>query len=105
MSAASCVNERNQRLRRLIAADVEFVIVGGFGAVVHGSILATRNLDVCAVLTPANIDASSVVVEVFGHRVRVIGLEDLTNAKEFLGRDKDILAAKERRAILEKSRG
>jgi hypothetical protein len=38
----------------------------------------------------------------FGHRVRVIGLEDLIAAKEALGRDKDLLAAKELRAILER---
>ncbi|MBC8024720.1 MAG: hypothetical protein H7Y89_01900 [Steroidobacteraceae bacterium] len=50
------MNELNQLLQRLIDADVEFVMVGGFGAVVHGSSLVTRDLDVCALLTPGNIE-------------------------------------------------
>ena len=48
------------------------------------------------------VASRAVEVEMFGHRVRVIGLEDLIAAKEALGRDKDLLAAKELRAILER---
>lgn len=40
-----------QLLERLADADIEFVIVGGFAAVLHGSTLVTRDLDVCTVLT------------------------------------------------------
>ncbi len=158
------MSELNRLLQRLIEADVEFVIVGGFGGVLHGSSLVTRDLDVCALLTPANVEklrgafrnfnpkhrltpdrlsflenpepgvalknlylqtdlgpldlmssitgvgdharvaASAIEVELFGHRVRVISIEDLIAAKEALGRDKDLLAAKELRAILERSR-
>jgi hypothetical protein len=43
-----------------------------------------------------------VEVELFGNRVRVISIEDLITAKEALGREKDLLAAKELRAILER---
>lgn len=157
------MTELNRLLQQLFKADVEFVIVGGFGAMLHGSSLVTRDLDVCAVLTADNLEklratfrnlhpthrltpqrtsfldnpepgtalnnlylqtdlgpldlmssitgvgdyarvaAGSVEVELFGHRVRVIGLEDLILAKQALGREKDLLAVKELRAILEKS--
>jgi len=159
------VSELNNLLQHLIDADVEFVIVGGFGGVLHGSSLVTRDLDVCAVLTPSNVEklrstfrnihpvhrhnpqrlsflenpgpgvelqdlylqtdlgpldlmseitgvgdfqrvaSRAIEVPLFGHRVRVIGLEDLIAAKEALGREKDLLAAKELRAILERDRG
>lgn len=158
------MNEINRLLQRLIAADVDFVIVGGFGGILHGSSLVTRDLDVCALLTPSNVaklrasfhdlhpvhrhnpkrisflenpepgaavknlylntdlgpldlmseitgvgdylrvSARSIWVELFGHQVRVIGIEDLIAAKEALGREKDLLAVKELRAILDRSR-
>lgn len=158
------MTELNRLLQRLFEAEIDFVIVGGFGAMLHGSSLLTRDLDVCAVLTAENLDklratfgdlhpthrltpqrisflenpergralnnlylqtdlgpldlmssitgvgdyarvmAGSIEVELFGHRVRVIGLEDLILAKEALGREKDLLAVKELRAILEKTR-
>lgn len=158
------MSELNRLLQRLIETDVEFVIVGGFGGVLHGSSLVTRDLDVCALLTPTNVEklrsafrdinpkhrlssnrlsflenpepgtplnnlylqtdlgpldlmssitgvgdyarvaAGSIEIELFGRRVRVIGLEDLILAKLALGREKDLLAVKELRAILEKSR-
>ena len=158
------MNATNSLLQRLIDADVDFVIVGGFGAVVHGSTMVTRDLDVCAVLTAENVGklrsafrdvhpchrltperlsfldtpsagadlknlylqtdlgaldvlgaisgvgdfarvaANAVQVELFGRRVKVISIEDLILAKETLGRDKDLMAAKELRAILERTR-
>lgn len=45
------MTELNRLLQRLCDADVEFVIVGGYAAMLHGSSLLTRDLDVCAVLT------------------------------------------------------
>ncbi len=158
------MTELNGLLQRLLAADIEFVIVGGFGAVLHGSTVVTRDLDICAILTAANVEklreafkdlhpthrhnpqrhsfidnpspvvdlknlylqtdlgaldvlgsitgvgdfarvaANAETVELFGHRVRVIGIEDLIRAKEALGREKDLLAVKELRAILARSR-
>lgn len=49
------------------------------------------------------VRAGSVEIEIFGRHVRVISLEDLIRAKEALGRDKDLLTAKELRAIQEKT--
>lgn len=49
------MNDLNQLIQRLCDADVEFVIVGGFAAMLHGSSLVTRDLDVCAVLSADNV--------------------------------------------------
>jgi len=43
-------------LTRLANSGLEFVIIGGFAGVLHGSSYVTRDLDICAVLTPANVD-------------------------------------------------
>jgi hypothetical protein len=50
------VADLKQLLERLSDADIEFVIVGGFAAVLHGSTLVTRDLDVCTVLTDVNVE-------------------------------------------------
>ena len=71
----------NRLLQRLCDADIDFVIVGGFAATLHGS-----------------------SVELFERSWRVISLDDLIRAKEALGREKDLLAAKELRAVREKQK-
>jgi hypothetical protein len=140
------------------------VIIGGFAAVTHGSARMTRDLDICAVLTPANVDRlrtalagwnpkhrmtpqklsflefprdgkiqnlylqtdqgmvdilSSVLgvgdferllqraedFEIGGRTYKVIALEDLIAAKEACGREKDLLAVKELRAIAARRQG
>lgn len=153
----------SQLLQRLCDADIDFVVVGGFAALLHGSTQVTRDLDLCAVLssedvaklrkalqdlkpthrlTPQRLSfltnpdpdvpvrnlyletelgtvdilssilgvgdfervrTGSVEVEIFGRRCRVISVDDLIRAKEALAREKDLLAAKELRAIREKS--
>jgi hypothetical protein len=158
------VVQLNRLIERLSDAGIDFVIVGGFAGVLHGSTLVTRDLDVCAVLSAENIAklraalrdlqpthrftpqrlsflenpapglgmknlyletalgpidflgtilgigdfervrAASIEIELFGRHCRVISLHDLIQAKEALGRDKDLLAAKELRAIAEKQK-
>jgi hypothetical protein len=41
--------------RRLIASQVEFVLVGGFAAVAHGVMLVTRDVDICCPFSEANL--------------------------------------------------
>ena len=41
--------------RRLIAAQVEFVLVGGFAAVAHGVTLVTRDVDICCRFSEPNL--------------------------------------------------
>jgi predicted nucleotidyltransferase len=153
------MNSLSQLLRRLTDSGVDFVIVGGFAGVLHGSALVTRDLDICAVLTPENVGRlrdslkdlnphhrmtpqhlsflqipkpgesvnnlylqtdwgivdilSSILglgdfealksnaewIEIGGKGCRLISLPDLILAKEAMGREKDLLAAKELRAI------
>jgi predicted nucleotidyltransferase len=154
----------NQLLQRLADAGVDFVIIGGFAAVTHGSSFVTRDIDVCAVLTEENVarlrraladldprhrmtpqrlsflthpatgqpvqnlylQTDAGVVDVIssvlgvgdftrlktraerlvvdGRSYQVISLEDLIQAKEALGREKDLLTAKELRALAAKRR-
>lgn len=42
-------------LSRLSKHQVDYVIVGGIAAVMHGSALTTEDLDICAPMTPENI--------------------------------------------------
>jgi hypothetical protein len=161
---ANFVIHPNRLIERLCDAGIDFVIVGGFAGVLHGSTLVTRDLDVCALLSAENLEklrdtfrdlhpthrqtpqrlsfldtpepgvsmknlyletalgpidflgsilgigdfdkvrAASIEIELFGRRCRVISIEDLIRAKEALGREKDLLAAKELRAIAEKQK-
>jgi hypothetical protein len=48
------------------------------------------------------VRASSIEIELFGRRCRVMSVEDLIRAKETLGRDKDLLSVRELRALMEK---
>ena len=41
--------------RRLVEAQVEFVLVGGFAAVAHGVTLVTRYVDICCRFSEANL--------------------------------------------------
>jgi predicted nucleotidyltransferase len=146
-------------LQRFADAGFEFVVVGGYAGVLHGSALVTNDLDICAVLSPENVEKlrrvladlhpvhrmtheklsflehpsantpianlyletdggvvdvlsnilgvgdyarlrrTAVEIVLFGRKCAVISLEDLIAAKEAVGRDKDLLAAKELRAI------
>lgn len=152
-------------LQRFADAGLDFVVVGGFASVLHGSAYVTDDLDICAVLSKDNIqklrvaladlnpvhrithkklsflefppegqplanlyletDAgvvdvlskilglgefedlrkNAVEIPLFGRLCRVISLEDLITAKEAMGREKDLLTAKELRAIAAKRRG
>jgi predicted nucleotidyltransferase len=152
----------SQLLERLAEAGLDFVIIGGFAAVSHGSSFLTRDVDICAVLTEetigklrraladwnprhrltpqrlsflrfpaageqvqnlyletdhgvvdiitsvlgvgdfARLKSRAEKLEVLGRSYRVIALDDLIAAKEALGREKDLLTAKELRAIARK---
>jgi predicted nucleotidyltransferase len=148
-------------LHRLADSGLEFVIIGGFAAVTHGSALMTRDLDICVLLTNETVEKLrsmladwhpkhrmtpqrlsflefpktgpvqnlyletdfgiiDILSSVLGvgdfHRLKetaeayeigertyqVISLEDLIVAKEAVGREKDLLAVKELRAIAAK---
>lgn len=50
------MSDLQRLLLRLAGAGIEFVLVGGYAAMLHGSSLLTRDLDVCAALTPETIE-------------------------------------------------
>ena len=149
-------------LQKLADAGFEFVVVGGFASVLHGSAYVTDDLDICAALTPESVDQlrgaladlrprhrmttqklsfldyppagqpvnnlyleteggildvlnnvlgvgdyhrlreKALEVPLFGRKCFVISLDDLITAKEAMGREKDLLTAKELRAIAAK---
>lgn len=43
-------------LSKLVENDFDFIVIGGFAAAAYGSSFVTSDLDVCAVLTPENIE-------------------------------------------------
>jgi len=45
----------DQLLDRLIDSQIEFVVIGGYASMIHGSTYVTHDLDICAVLTPENV--------------------------------------------------
>ena len=51
------------------------------------------------------VRAESIQVELFGQTVNVMAIEDLIQAKQAMGREKDWLAVKELRAIVKKKPG
>jgi predicted nucleotidyltransferase len=149
-------------LQRLADAGLEFVVIGGYAGVIHGSALITNDVDICAVLSPENVEkiraalgdlhpfhrathrrlslldhpapgetlhnlylqtdqgivdvlssvlglgdfarlkASAEDFEIAGRMYSIISLEDLIVAKQAVGREKDLLAVKELRAIAAK---
>lgn len=152
----------HQLLKRLAEARLDFVVIGGYAGVLHGSSLVTNDLDICAALSSENIAKlrniladmhpvhrmtqmklsflevppagvplnnlyletdggildvisnvlgvgdytrlrqSATAVQLFGQTYSVISLADLITAKEAVGREKDLLAVKELRAIAAK---
>lgn len=151
-----------QLLQRFADAGLEFVIVGGYAAVAHGSSYHTKDVDICIVFSNENIAklrvalhdlkpchrmlpqrlsfldvpppgqtvknlyletdigivdiissvlgvgdfarlrAKAEIVTVDERNYPLISLEDLIKAKEAMGREKDLLTAKELRAIAAK---
>lgn len=49
------MTQLNRLIDRLCDADIDFVIVGGYAGMLHGSTLVTRDLDICVVLTQENV--------------------------------------------------
>ncbi|MFZ4714712.1 MAG: nucleotidyltransferase [Bacteriovoracaceae bacterium] len=46
----------NYLLKTLLDHDIEFILIGGFASVVHGSNLVTQDLDICAIISKEQIE-------------------------------------------------
>lgn len=161
----SFVRNLKTLLKHLLENEIDFVLIGGFAAVIHGSTLVTQDLDICAAITdeqiaklryalrdlhpkhrmnpaakhsfldyptdfrgtnniyletdlgildilsqtqPAGnfdeIKSRSLEISLYGHKCRVIAVEDLIKVKESMKRPKDLQAAQELRLILDRSK-
>jgi len=49
------VQNLKELLKRLLESNIDFVLVGGFASVVHGSTSVTQDLDICMALTELEI--------------------------------------------------
>ncbi len=158
------MNDLNLLLQRLADAGLEFIVIGGYAGVLHGSSYVTNDLDICVAMTRENVARlrtalsdlhpvhrmthrklsfidyppddqdvmnlyletdggivdilgdvlgigdfqrlrqHAVEISLFGRRCWVMSMEDLIKSKEALGREKDLLTAKELRAIAAKRR-
>lgn len=50
------MNNLNNLLKVLLQNKIDFVLIGGFAGVVHGSTQVTRDLDICSLVTPAQVE-------------------------------------------------
>lgn len=73
----------------LLAAEVEFLVVGAFALAQHGLLRATADIDF--VVRPSLENARR--VEVFGRSIPFIGVEALRRNKRASGRPKDLADA------------
>jgi hypothetical protein len=55
-SAVNSVAPLSQLIQTLCDSDIDFIVVGGFAALLHGGTLVTRDLDVCAVLSNEDVE-------------------------------------------------
>jgi hypothetical protein len=49
------VQNLSELTRKLVEAQVEFVLIGGFAAVAHGATLVTRDVDICCRFSEGNL--------------------------------------------------
>jgi predicted nucleotidyltransferase len=50
------VTNLNELLKLLLSNNIDFVLIGGFAGVVHGSSQVTRDLDIAMILTPEQVE-------------------------------------------------
>lgn len=74
MSAPRPPLHADEILRRLTARGVDFVVIGGIAAVLHGSAQATFDLDVCYATDAGNLAALGQVLIDLGARLK--GVDD-----------------------------
>ena len=152
-------------LERLLENEIDFVLIGGFAAVVHGATSITQDIDICAAITEteisklrqalkdlhpvhrmnpsamhsfltyptnlqgtnnislktdlgildilsqappagtfAEIKSRAVEIPLYGHKCKVISLDDLIRVKEFMNRPKDQQTAAELK-LIQKTQG
>lgn len=59
-------------LKFLVKSPIDFVIIGGFAAVLHGCNQTTRDIDICLVLTPEQIQSLREILKPLHPKLRTI---------------------------------
>lgn len=153
------MDQKTNLLQILLDHDIEFIIVGGMAAVLHGCSQVTHDLDICAPLTPEQItrlrdilkelnprhrmtpqklsfqdhpenlsniknlylqtdlgvldmissvsgvgdfkriESKAISAPLFNKTCRIISIEDLISAKQYMGRPKDLATIQELNVI------
>ena len=105
-------------LNILIDKNIDFVLVGGFAGVVYGSTTVTQDIDICAVITPEQIDKLRECLKELHPRHRMtpkklsflehpedvsslnnLYLETDAGVLDIMGREKDLVVVKELETI------
>lgn len=119
--------DSDRLLESPLDGEVEFVVIGGVAAVLHGSTVLTRDLDICiptgsgsflklqAALKHLNclghvqgigefadVLRASQPVAIGRRAVSVLGLDGLIQAKEAIGRPRDVETVVQLKAIRER---
>jgi len=76
-------------LEFLVKTPLDFVLIGGFAAVLHGCNQTTRDIDVCLVLSPEQIHVLRAVLKPFNPKHRMT-----TNKLSFLQYPEDVSGIK-----------
>ena len=67
---------RREVLESLDRHDVQFILVGGQAAASHGALRPTRDLDICVLWTPENLDRLGAVLDQFDAGLRLTGEDE-----------------------------
>lgn len=67
---------RREVLESLDRHGVQFVLVGGQAAASHGALRPTRDLDICVLWTPENLDRLGAVLDQFDAGLRLTGEDE-----------------------------
>ena len=79
-------------LRRLVDAGVEFIVVGGAAAVLHGAPITTEDLDIVHRRTPENVSRLKNLLQELNAHVRELANRQLESA--FLGEGHVLLSTR-----------
>jgi predicted nucleotidyltransferase len=84
------VQDLKKLLKVLLENDVDFVLIGGFAAVVHGSTSVTQDIDICAAITEEQISKLRNILKEYNpwHRM------DLDKQLSFLEHPKSVEGVK-----------
>jgi hypothetical protein len=77
----------NQLLKILSENQIDFIVIGGFAGVLYGSSLVTQDLDICMLLTPAEIEKLRTIFAPYHpiHRMTPQKLSFLTEPQSLTG--------------------